>query len=181
MYSDELKLKLVKEYFEGGLGIKALAQKYCMDRSSLRKWIHLYNENGEAGLYTRPGTYSGDFKVSVVEYMHSTGASQQQTAAHFNIPSPRTVLMWERKYDEEGKEALYKENRGRASKMGTKRLGKTKNDMNTNEDLLAEVQRFRMENEYLKKLNALVQEREKSRTLWLSPDYYGAPQPWLQD
>ncbi|MCC2878512.1 transposase, partial [Lachnoclostridium pacaense] len=36
MYSDELKLKLVKEYFEGGLGIKALAQKYCMDRSSLR-------------------------------------------------------------------------------------------------------------------------------------------------
>lgn len=31
-----------------------------------------------------------------------------------------------------------------------------------NEDLLAEVQRLRMENEYLKKLNALVQEREKS-------------------
>lgn len=71
--------------------------------------------------------------------------------------------MWERKYDEEGKEALYKENRGRASKMGTKRPGKTKNDINTNEDLLAEVQRLRMENEYLKKLNALVQEREKSR------------------
>ena len=47
--------------------------------------------------------------------------------------------------------------------MGTKRPGKTKNDINTNEDLLAEVQRLRMENEYLKKLNALVQEREKSR------------------
>ena len=31
-----------------------------------------------------------------------------------------------------------------------------------NADLLAEVQRLRMENEYLKKLNALVQEREKS-------------------
>lgn len=30
-----------------------------------------------------------------------------------------------------------------------------------NEDLLAEVQRLRMENEYLKKLNALIQEREK--------------------
>jgi len=30
------------------------------------------------------------------------------------------------------------------------------------EDLIAEVQRLRMENEYLKKLNALVQERVKS-------------------
>ena len=30
-----------------------------------------------------------------------------------------------------------------------------------NEDLIAEVQRLRMENEYLKKLNALVQERIK--------------------
>ena len=29
----------------------------------------------------------------------------------------------------------------------------------TEEDLIAEVQRLRMENEYLKKLNALVQER----------------------
>lgn len=33
----------------------------------------------------------------------------------------------------------------------------------TDEDLIAEVQRLRMENEYLKKLNALIQEREKSK------------------
>jgi transposase len=46
--------------------------------------------------------------------------------------------------------------------MGTKKPRKPKNDVQTNEDLLAEVQRLRMENEYLKKLNALVQEREKS-------------------
>lgn len=37
-----------------------------------------------------------------------------------------------------------------------------KEDPEKNEDLLAEVQRLRMENEYLKKLNALIQEREKS-------------------
>ena len=37
-----------------------------------------------------------------------------------------------------------------------------KKNTDKNEDLLAEVQRLRMENEYLKKLNALVQEREKS-------------------
>lgn len=47
--------------------------------------------------------------------------------------------------------------------MGVKRARKNKNTLETNEDLLAEVQRLRMENEYLKKLNALIQEREKSK------------------
>mgnify|MGYP002624559506 CR=1 FL=1 len=68
----------------------------------------------------------------------------------------------ERIYYEEGKEALFQERRGRASKMGTKRPRKNKKTIQENADLLAEVQRLRMENEYLKKLNALVQEREKS-------------------
>ena len=45
--------------------------------------------------------------------------------------------------------------------MSTKKP-KSKKNINENEDLLAEVQRLRMENEYLKKLNALIQEREKS-------------------
>ena len=40
---------------------------------------------------------------------------------------------------------------------------KPKFDKKENEDLIAELQRLRMENEYLKKLNALVQEREKSK------------------
>lgn len=38
---------------------------------------------------------------------------------------------------------------------------KRKLDKKTEEDLIAENQRLRMENEYLKKLNALVQERIK--------------------
>ena len=46
--------------------------------------------------------------------------------------------------------------------MGEKRTKKPKTNIETNEDLLAEVQRLRMENEYLKKLNALSQKRERS-------------------
>ena len=46
--------------------------------------------------------------------------------------------------------------------MGTKRPRKPKTNIETNEDLLSEVQRLRMENEYLKKLNALIQKRERS-------------------
>lgn len=46
--------------------------------------------------------------------------------------------------------------------MGRKRSQKSQIKTEANEGLLAEVQRLRMENEYLKKLNALIQEREKS-------------------
>lgn len=49
--------------------------------------------------------------------------------------------------------------------MGRKRSQKSNINMEVNEDLLAEIQRPHMENEYLKKLNALIQEREKSRKL----------------
>ena len=44
----------------------------------------------------------------------------------------------------------------------TKKNKVEKKNLESNEDLLAEVQRLRMENAYLKKLNALIQEREKS-------------------
>ena len=47
--------------------------------------------------------------------------------------------------------------------MKNRKPQKSKTNVEKNEDLLAEVQRLRMENEYLKKLNALVQERERSK------------------
>ena len=161
IYSDELKLEIVQRYLQGNISLKALAEKYHVGKSDIQKWKAAYAEHGIKGLTITNGTYSGDFKVSVVEYMHNTKSSLRQTAAHFNIPSMRSISCWERIYYTEGKEALYEERRGRATKMGTKRPRRPKNNINTNEDLLAEVQRLRMENEYLKKLNALIQKRER--------------------
>ena len=60
---------------------------------------------------------------------------------------------------EEGIEGLAKDNRGRPTASGKKRGRPPKLDKNVEEDLIAENQRLRMENECLKKLNALVQER----------------------
>lgn len=163
MYSTKFKLEVVQRYLKGDIGLNSLAREYHISsKACIQKWLALYREHGVSGLCTTSGTYSGDFKIAVVEYMHNTGASLRQTAAHFNIPSKESVAKWERIYYEEGKDALYEERRGRAPKMGSKRAPTAKKNTDKNEDLLAEVQRLRMENEYLKKLNALVQEREKS-------------------
>ena len=70
------------------------------------------------------------------------------------------VQRWERIYLEEGAEGLMKERRGRAgAASGTKKGRPPKLDKKVEEDLIAENQRLRMEIEYLKKLDALVQKR----------------------
>ena len=70
------------------------------------------------------------------------------------------IRLWERIFLEEGAEGLMKERRGRAAAVNGTRKGRPpKLDKKIEEDLIAENQRLRMENEYLKKLNALVQER----------------------
>lgn len=165
IYSTELKLQIVQRYLTGNTSLRELAKEYYVDQGDIRKWRDAYLAHGIEGLCTAQGTYSGDFKISVIEYMNNTGASLRQTAAHFNIPSKCSIRKWERIYYEEGQAALYEERRGRAGKVGNKRPRQQKNKIENNEDLLAEVQRLRMENEYLKKLNALVQEREKLERL----------------
>lgn len=100
------------------------------------------------------------FKQNVVEYMHTNHLSATETANYFKLGNHSVVLKWERIYYEEGPQGLYIERRGRNKNMNSKPK-KKKIDKEIEEDLMAENQRLRMENEYLKKLNALVQERIK--------------------
>ena len=72
------------------------------------------------------------------------------------------MLKWERIYYEEGPQALYEERRGRSKKMSSTPRKKELSKENE-EDLIEEVQKLRMENAYLKKLQALVQERTKPK------------------
>lgn len=106
--------------------------------------------------------YNGEFKVQVVETMEREGLSLHEAARQFGISNHSTVAKWERLYLTEGKASLYEERRGRASAAsGTQKGRKPKLDKQVEEDLIAEVQRLRMENEYLKKLRALILEEER--------------------
>ena len=117
--------------------------------------------HGVQGIFKRlKSSYDGNFKQNVIEYMHANYLSEIQTANHFKLGATNVILKWERIYYEEGAQSLYKERRGRSRKMKSKEDKKNLNK-NIEEDLIAENQRLRMKNEYLKKLNALVQERIK--------------------
>ena len=100
--------------------------------------------------------YSGEFKQMVVETMMREKLSYCEAARQFDIPDHNRVSSWERIYLMEGPEGLYLERRGRSSKDRPKQFPRE-----VEEDLLQEVQRLRAENAYLKKLQALVLERER--------------------
>lgn len=90
--------------------------------------------------------YTPEFKKLVVETMQEEKLSYSETCRRFEVNSRDRIKSWERIYLEEGAEGLAIERRGRCSKgRPPKQLPKQ-----VEEDLLAEVQRLRAENDYLK-------------------------------
>ena len=100
--------------------------------------------------------YTPEFKRMVVEAMEKEHLSIYATMQEFGINDHKIIERWERIYLEEGPEGLSVERRGRSSTGRSKKLPKE-----VEEDLLAEVQRLRAENDYLKNLQALVLEDER--------------------
>ena len=99
--------------------------------------------------------YTGEFKQKVIETMRNEGLSCMEIAERFELRHKR-VQDWERIYLTEGPEGLYIDHRGRSSTGRPKKL-----PQEVEEDLLAENQRLKAELAYLKKLQALVSEREQ--------------------
>ena len=100
--------------------------------------------------------YTSEFKQLVVETMRAEGLSLSETMRRFHINCLGIIKRWERIYHEEGPEGLVVERRGRKNTGQPAKLPKE-----IEEDLIAENQRLRAENAYLKNLQALVLERER--------------------
>ena len=96
--------------------------------------------------------YTPELKRMVVETMKKEHLSIYAAMQEFGINDHKIIERWERIYLEEGPEGLAIERRGRSSKgRPPKQLPKQ-----VEEDLLAEVQRLRAENDYLKNLQTSV-------------------------
>ena len=100
--------------------------------------------------------YTPEFKKMVIETMKKEKLSYNETARRFEVSNHHRIQNWERIYLTEGPEGFAIERRGRGGKGRPWQLPKQ-----VEEDLLAEVQRLRAENDYLKNLQALVLEDER--------------------
>ena len=114
--------------------------------------------------------YSPEFKLAVILDMRENHLGYRETMRKYfpetDAKNYAFVQKWERIYLEEGAEGLMKERRGRAGAADCGKKGRVpKLNKQTEEDLIAENQRLRMEIEYIKKLSALVlaEERENGK------------------
>ncbi len=125
--------------------------------------------------------YSPEFKLSVILDMREHGLGYGEVVRKYwgvdtykESDNHRSqVRLWERIYLEEGAEGLAVERRGRSTKMDNPNKGRPRKkplDKEIENDLIAENQRLKerleyleMENEYLKKLDALIRAEEQKK------------------
>lgn len=178
-YSVEFKFKVVKYVVYGKHSYREASRKFNIHQEQIRVWTNRYKSYGKNGLMPKPiQKYDGQFKVDVVEYMYANQLSFEKTAIHFKLPSSTNVVLWKQMYDEKGAQYLLNNRNIAIDRVRVNRMKNKKNKSNENtnkstnsisksslkydkshEELLKEIEDLRMENDYLKKLQALVQKR----------------------
>jgi transposase len=157
---NEEKIKTVKRYLEGKDGYLTIAKEIGVHRKIVQYWVRRYEFHGEKAFSNSYTNYSLEYKLDVLKYMNENGTSIFETAAIFNLPSDSTLRQWQNLLESHGVDALKSKKKGRPRmKKDTKKTMPIEGSV---EALQAEVERLRMENAYLKKLNALVQNKGKS-------------------
>jgi len=160
-FSKEFRLKLVSEVDQGA-SIHSVAKKYGIGKSTLARWHANYSHGGVKQLVTTNNDYTLEFKIYAIEYRWQHDLSYKVAATELGIPNDGALYQWEKRYLEAGVSGLLTKKKGRPPKM-PKKPEIPKRDLTREERLEAEIAQLRMENAYLKKLNALVQDREKSK------------------
>lgn len=161
-YTFETKLKAVQDYLEGKDSYKDVARKYNTTKVMVQTWVKQFREHGPEAFQQQYTNHSVEFKMDVLNYLERTGASMIETAAVFNLSSHSTVRKWKQLFETGGIGALQPKEKGRPSMK--KKVDKNQPAEGSEEALRVELERLRMENAYLKKLHALIQEKERLQT-----------------
>lgn len=162
-YTAAEKLQAALRYLEGKESSREIAKSIGTDHKTILNWTKQYKYNGVEAFTKSYTNYTAQFKLDVLNFMIEQGTCLLETAAIFVIAAPSTIFQWRKIFETKGFDALQPKKKGRPSmKKETNKQPKQAPVEGSPEALQAEIDRLRMENEYLKKLNVLVQAKEKS-------------------
>ncbi|EFF72953.1 IS3 family transposase [Achromobacter piechaudii] len=162
-YDERFKLSAVRRYLAQGGGSKTIAASLGIDHSQLRRWAAAYQSHGRAGLAKKCSHYDAQFKLRVLKRAQREGLSDREVAGLYDIRSPGSIAKWRAQYDEHGMGALEPNPKGRKP-MPHKPAPEPVSKEMTLEELQKELAYLRAENDYLKKMKALI-EAEKTKAL----------------
>src|ERR1700693_4966020 len=142
-YKEEFKSKRVKRYLEGNCGVRTLAAEFGVSGYSIRQWVGLYNQHGDAGLQKKHSRYDAQFKLSVLLRMRQEDLSFNQTAVLFGLRGGAGVVCsWDRLYHPGELDPLEPRPKGRPKrttpKQPTKPIESVSDDPRTGDELRKE-------------------------------------------
>lgn len=163
-YSTDFKVQVAQYHLENGGGWRKTAVHFGLDHGTVRNWCSIYKLHGPEGLSKHSQIYTVADKLQVLQRMEQENWSTRQTSAYFNIPTPYTVQSWLRRYNEGGADSLVNRCRGpRMTKPKKPPSPKEKSvEGMTPEEMREELEYLRAENAYLKKQEALIQEKRSA-------------------
>jgi len=164
--TEEDKRDIIKSV-EKGITRKQLAADYHIGVKHIENLVKKYKLHGEAAIVCQPKRYySHEYKEKIVN-QYLNGMSKQRLSIMYNLRYS-TVARWIKKYKDEGYNGLQNKKKGGPGEMKEETEREKKK---TEEEKTAEKAKIKMlerrnkeleaEVAYLKKLDALIQEREK--------------------
>ena len=159
-YEPKTKQAAVCAYLNGEGSLKDVCRKYDIsDDRMLRQWVKLYNSqkgfkqpnSGGATYMAKSRSTTLEERIKIVSHCIANNKDYGKTSEEFKV-SYQQIYGWVRKYEQQGAEGL-SDNRGRRKDTGAMtEIEKLNAQLKLKE---AENTRLRMENELLKKLDAL--------------------------
>ncbi|MGR9048439.1 IS3 family transposase [Halobacillus faecis] len=157
-FTNDEKHQAVRQYLHGSAGYGQLARQLNVDTSSLRYWVKLVEHHGDQAFSFPYTNYSSAFKLRVIQFIEEKGYSIREASAIFHIPDFSMVRRWKRKWEAGGMEAL--ESKRKGNQPMPHRKGNKNEKPSKFKSMEEELEYLRMENAYLKKLRALVEEED---------------------
>jgi transposase len=138
-----------------------LSKQYGIHDRYIRYWTQVYRFHGQNAFIKRNSPYSYQEKYRILKRMRENSWSITYTSIVYNMSSSGTISTWLAQYEQFGLSGLQPKKRGKPMKKTNQQETIKPTDQMSLEELREELEYRRAENAYLKKLDALLQEKER--------------------
>lgn len=154
-YSRAFKIAAAKQYLNGTSSL-SLGTELNVPASLIRYWTQVYRLHGASAFQSPITPYSAKDKLCMINKMWAEQWSLGYTSAYYNLVSPGTLHVWQRRYRSSGIKGLEPCKRGRTfmAQQSSPPQSPKISEM-TPEEMQKELEYLRAENAVLKKLDAL--------------------------
>ena len=159
-YTVSFKMKAVRRILNREISIRQLSISLGINPSMIRRWVSYYDLHGKSGLTPHNNLYTPKFKLAAIKAYQEQKLSLGATCYQFHIPSISILSNWLVKYEQNGEAGLIKETRGRKAMAPRKPPKKKSIPLTREQELEKQLEYLKLENQYLKKLHALIQQEE---------------------